>query len=165
MSSKLNHHFVSQFLFRLFTDGQRFVHVLCLKNGDIHPFASIKGQCARHKFYGTSELEDLLADFETRHGAILNKVARFAAGTGPALKTDDEKYLLREAVVLQRCRTPRATRLVQGWWEKILFRIFYEKMRNSAESPSRTAALNAISEGRVRAKGEPLDSIVHSGSV
>jgi hypothetical protein len=62
LSQKLNHHFVPQYHFRLFTGGKRYIHLASRDGSRFVRFASVKGQCARHKFYGDARVEAWLGN-------------------------------------------------------------------------------------------------------
>lgn len=67
MASKLNHHFVPKYLFRLFSGGEDYVHLVLKASSKVVFRASIRHQCAHHKFYGTDEIEDYLSMLDGRH--------------------------------------------------------------------------------------------------
>ena len=61
LSNKLNQHWVPQYHLKLFSNGNRYIH-LALRDGSCMAFKiSIKGQCARHRFYGNEKVEEWLS--------------------------------------------------------------------------------------------------------
>ncbi len=111
LSQKLNHHFVPQYHFRLFTGGKRYIHLASRDGARFVSCASIKGQCARHKFYGNERVENWLSNLESRHAAVYRAVIDIAWNARTTPLSHEENHQLREAILLQRCRTPRNARI------------------------------------------------------
>src|SRR5436853_90242 len=78
MAKGKNQHFVPQFYFRLFTGGENRIHLLNKKDSRIIRNASIKGQCAKHRFYGSDEIERWLCLLEGQQSVALREIRDLA---------------------------------------------------------------------------------------
>jgi hypothetical protein len=162
MGEKLNHHFVPQYLFRLFSGGERRIHLVIKKPHQKLIFdASIKGQCARHKFYGTDEVEDFLANLDGRHAAAYRAVLREVWGNSPTGLSDDEAYCLLEAVMLQRARVPAKAENLGHGSERAALYLFREHL-STIDHPDRDRMLAAIDGGKVTLKEPELETRLQS---
>lgn len=107
LSSKLNQHFVPKYLFRLYSGGREFIHLVSKRASTVALNAPIRHQCARNKYYGSREIESILEEFDRFHSsAIRSIVAKAEAEASPNI-TPEERRLLDEALSLQHNRTPR----------------------------------------------------------
>jgi hypothetical protein len=89
MTEKLNHHFVPQFYFRFFSLNGRSIHLARICDGRVIRDASIRGQCARRRFYGSREVEDALCTVESKHAHVLSQLTAYAWDrTVPQLSVD-----------------------------------------------------------------------------
>jgi hypothetical protein len=147
LSRKLNHHFVPQFHFRLMTGGRRYIHLASRDGARFVHFASVKGQCARHKFYGNENLEDWLGNLEQYHSTALRYARDFAWGLTNEPLSDSISYRLREAVMLQRARTPRAARMMSTSSDQMMLYSYREYLAALPHTPARQAEINAIDNG------------------
>ena len=92
---------------RLFSGGERCIHLVSRDGTLVVLGASVKGQCARHKLYGDLETENRLQRYENSHALVYRAVQQIAAGSRhEPLRTADAKAL-RHALLLQHARTPR----------------------------------------------------------
>jgi hypothetical protein len=105
VANSVNQHFVPQFYFKLFTSGDRRIHLLHKKSERILLNASIKGQCARHRFYGPAEIEALFSPLESQHSAVLRHIRDLAWSPSPPPLESEHLARLWEALVFQRART------------------------------------------------------------
>ncbi|MCZ6775445.1 MAG: DUF4238 domain-containing protein, partial [Ignavibacteria bacterium] len=109
-----DNHFVPQYHFRLFMGGKgkRYIHLArrdgsCFAHGRrFVRIAPIKDQCAPHNFYGSERVESWLGTLENRHSPVYRAVIDIAWGARTTTLSDEEDYHLREAILLQRVRTP-----------------------------------------------------------
>jgi hypothetical protein len=147
MSSKLNHHFVPQFHFRLFSGGARFIHLASRDGQRWIRQASIKGQCARHKYYGTEEVENWLEQLETAHAAAYRQAIAVAWNDAEKALSAEQALALREACLLQRARTPRRARTMASSMEQVLH-TYREYLNMQPTSAERTQQLAALRDGR-----------------
>ena len=129
----------------------------CLIHG-----ASIKGQCARHKFYGSTQVEDWLGKLESKHAAVYRAIVDIAWNKRSTLLSDDENLFLREAIILQRVRTPRHAHTVNSMTNDMLLHVYTEYLKSIPTTPKQKADIEAIQEGRVAIKGSFLRSLVFS---
>ena len=162
MSRKLHHHFVPQYHFRLFTGGDRRIHLASRDGTRIVRFAGIKGQCARHKFYGYESLEDWLGDLETAHAGVYRRVIAMAWDAGSPRLSPDDEHRMREAVMLQRARTPRTARMMASSLDQMMFHAFREHLVALPATPGHDAMIRAINEGRVTLKDSLFTALVMS---
>ena len=162
MSNKLEHHFVPQFYFRMFNGGQRFIHLLTLNELRLVQFASIKGQCARHKFYGTVEVEDALSVREGGYAPSFASVLRYA--WDPLLPFPDAHDIqsLQEGILLQYARTPRAVAMQRTAHQAVMLHAFREYARSSRDAGYRETTLRAIDQGRVQCRVSDVETVLMS---
>jgi hypothetical protein len=152
MASKLNHHFVPQYLFGFFTRGERRVHLITKSPQRLILNASVKGQCARHKFYGTEEVEDFLAVLDARHAAAYRAVLREAWDASSPGVSDEDWHGLYEGLMVQRARVPAKTENMDESFKKLVLHVFREFLNASRERGKRDRAIAAIDDGKVKLK-------------
>lgn len=162
MASKLNHHFVPKYLFRLFSWGEDFIHLVLKASSKVVFRASIRHQCSRHKFYGTDEVEDYLAMLDGRHATAYRAVIRECWSDARSGFTDDEFYWLFEALMLQRARTPRAAEGLAHNSENLALQSFREYVKASPDDGMRDRIVEAIDKGQVTVKEPIIRPLLHS---
>lgn len=67
--------------------------------------APIKGQCAKHRFYGGNEIESLFCSLESRHSATIRAALDAIWIEGHSSFTPLGMARLMEAIMFQRSRT------------------------------------------------------------
>jgi len=165
MSEKLLHHFVPRYYFRLFNGGKRFIHLLRRANGSVVRFASVRGQCARRKFYGSTAIENSLADLEGHHATVLSAITQFAR-TGRALSLSVEGFnILSQAILLQRSRTPRALNVLVSGGKDLLLHVFHEYVKSRIDLPNRETLLAAARAGNVPVPNRDVVELIMSMSI
>lgn len=117
MSNKSNQHYVPQFYFRFFSLDQRSICVLYKKDGKACDTASIKGQASRHKFYGTTEIEN---NFCTLEGAFSAPLRKLRTCSGFNEISDEEYSLIIQAITFQRSRTLAARSSSHPMYNKLI---------------------------------------------
>jgi len=162
VASKLNHHFVPKYLFRLFSWGEDFIHLVLKASSKVVFRASIRHQCSRHKFYGTDEVEDYLAMLDGRHATAYRAVIRECWSDARSGFTDDEFYWLFEALMLQRARTPRAAEGLAHNSENLALQSFREYVKASPDDGMRDRIVEAIDKGQVTVKEPIIRPLLHS---
>ncbi len=155
MSKKLNQHFVPQFHFRLFSDGMRYIHLASREGSRLVKFAGIRGQCARHKFYGDKQTEDWLEKLEARLAPAYRATIEVARGSRTPL-SDEEKGLLREAILLQRSRTPRHARIHASASDQMTLYAFAGYLKALPATAERDAMMSALEQGRATLRDSDL---------
>jgi hypothetical protein len=162
VASKLNHHFVPKYLFRLFSGGEDFIHLVIKASSQLVIGASIRHQCSRHKFYGTDEIEDYLAMLDGRHATAYRAVIRECWSDARSGFTDDEFYWLFEALMLQRARTPRAAEGLAHNSENLALQSFREHVKASPDDGMRDRIVEAIDKGQVTLTQPIIRPLLHS---
>ena len=162
MSQKLNHHFVPKYHFRLFTGGKRYIHLASRNGSHFVHFASVKGQCARHKFYGDTQVEDWLSSLESRHAAVYRAIIDIAWNGRTTPLSDEEDYHLREAILLQRSRTPRNARLLASSTDQMMLYTYCEHLKALPTTPERQTTIEAIQRGKATVKNSQFLSLILS---
>jgi Protein of unknown function (DUF4238) len=162
LSQKLNHHFVPQYHFRLFAGGKRYIHLASRDGSRFVRFASVKGQCARHKFYGDERVEDWLSNLESRHVAIYRAVMDIAWNGRTIPLSDEEDYHLREAILLQHSRTPRNARVHASATDQMMLYTYCEYLKALPTTPERQATIEAIQRGKAILKNSQFISLMLS---
>ena len=162
MGSKLNHHFVPQYLFRLFSGGERYIHLVTKPTLRIILGASIKGQCARPKFYRTEELEDELAKLDACHAAAYRAVCREAWSSSRIGLNEADIAGLYGGLMLQRARTPRtATQMADGSDRLILY-AFREYVKSLPDDGTRDQILEALDKNQITLVDSEKRALMHS---
>ena len=162
MSHKLNHHFVPQYHFRLFTGGKQYIHLASRDGSRFVCFASVKGQCARHKFYGDERVENWLSNLESRHTDAYRAVINIAWNGRTTTLSDEEDHHLREAILLQRSRTPRNARVHASSTDQMMLYTCCEYLKTLPVTPERKATIEAIQRGKATVKNSQFISLIHA---
>lgn len=160
MSRKLNHHFIPQYHFRIFTGGKRYVHLASRDGSRFVSFASIKGQCARHNFYGDEAVENWLGGLESRHAAVYRAIISIAWNARASSLSNDEDYQLREAILLQRARTPCAARIHASATDRMMLYAYSEYLGALPATPEREAIIKAIQCGEAKISDSLLVTVL-----
>ena len=147
LSEKLSHHFVPKYHFRIFTGGKRYIHLASRDGSRFVRFASIKGQCARHKFYGDENVENWLSNFESHHAAVYRAIIDIAWNARTTPLSDEEDHHLREAILLQHSRTPRNARIHASATDQMMLHTYCEYLKALPAAPERQATIKAIQRG------------------
>lgn len=161
MGASLNHHFVPKYLFRLFSDGESYIHLVTKSASRVIFGASIKGQCARHKFYGAEEIENYLAGLDSSHATAYHAAVREAWSDAPIGFSEDELYGLFQAVVLQHVRVPRTAEDFAYANEQMSLVAFREHIKATADDGMRDRIVEAIDRGQVKIKGLELMTLLN----
>jgi hypothetical protein len=155
MSDRVNQHFVPQFYFKQFSRGAGFIHLLLQAADRIILNASVKGQCARRKFYGPQELEDAFSKLEERHAEALRALLSIAWSQNPPQMTPEILAWLWEAVLFQRGRT--ALEIEKRWpaMEAQGLELFKQYLAHAPGVEDRDQLIQQIEKGNVRINQPP----------
>lgn len=162
MAASLNHHFVPQYLFRLFNGGGKRIHLLRKQSQTVIFNASVRGQCARHKYYGDPDFEARLAVFDSRHATTIRGILREAWGSSIGGFTRIEIHWLLEAVLLQRARVPRTNNEFARNAEQATFYAFSEHLKASSSGDDAEKLNEAIKRGEVYLDGLELETLTNA---
>jgi Protein of unknown function (DUF4238) len=155
VTAQANQHFVPQFYFRMFTGGDRRIHVLHKKDERILLNASIKGQCARHRFYGPEEVEKSLCPLEGQQSAALREIRDLAWSSTPTPLEPHHLARVWEAVMLQRARTELEIAKISPASEELFLRMFTEHLKHAPGIEDRATLLEHVESGNIRITQEP----------
>lgn len=134
---------------RLFAGNPKRIALVTRASGAIIPSASIRHQCARHMFYGDPSVEDALSRIETRHALAYRAAVALAWESGPAL-TPMQLYNLREALILQRARTPAHAAISASSMDQATLHLYLEHLKSLPRSKRNRELIRAIESDRVR---------------
>lgn len=148
MSNGLNQHFVPKFYFRLFTRGEKWIHLLRKGEDRISLEAPIKGECARHKFYGDPKIEHLFSKVEGQHSTVLRHLRDFAWQSSPPIRPADLARL-HEAVLFQRSRTELEVEKNWPATQAFLLETFKEFVRRDPRIENPTMLLEEVEHGNI----------------
>ncbi len=110
MAEKERQHYVPRFYFRIFNGDARWICYLSKADSRVVPRASVESQCARHRLYGSKEVEDWLSQREGLYASVFRQLlADIDSGRRPAL-TSTQRLILCESLLIQRARTPHEYR-------------------------------------------------------
>lgn len=159
MPENANQHYVPQFYFRQFNGGTERICVLLLKNGRIVPTAPIKGQCARHMFYGTPEIEKQFSHLEGQHAAAFRALI-MAATTGDVARfSNDHLPALLQAILFQRARTMLEVEKISPAMESMLLHVFKGYVRETQPPERLDEFLGPIERGEVQIIENPTVTV------
>lgn len=159
MGARANQHFVPQFYFKMFSGGDRRIHLLHKKDERIVLHASIKKQCARHKFYGSDDIEEALCRLEGQQSAALREIRDLAWSPTPIPLEPHHLARVWEAVMLQRARTELEIEKSTPAHEGLLLTMFTEYLKCAPGIEDRAAILEHIQNGNIRIKQDPQYTI------
>lgn len=125
-------------------------------------YASIRGQCARHKFYGDERVEIWLSNLEARHAAAYRAIIDVAWNKRSAVLSDEEDYFLREAILIQRSRTPSHARILASSTDQMMIHAYWEYLKTLPTTSERRATVEAIERGKVSLKNTQFASLMFS---
>lgn len=149
MPENANHHYLPQYYFRQFNGGRRSICALLFKDGRVIPKAPIKGQCARHLFYGTPEIERQFGQLEGQHAAVYRALIE-AATTGDTSSLSNEHFfLLLQAVAFQRARTLVEVEKTSPSMEAMFLHLFREYVIATKPPEQWAEFLGPIDRGEV----------------
>lgn len=117
-------------------------------SGRVVPHAAVRGQCARHKYYGDAEIERRLGELEGRHASAFKAARDHAWADGPSL-TVMQRYWLRQALVLQHSRTPRRVMLRASSTSQLAMHAFREHLAAQPHTAENRRMLRALDTGEV----------------
>jgi hypothetical protein len=124
--------------------------------------AGVRGQCARARFYRDDRLEDWLGTLETRHAPVYRSVVAISAGEREdGLRTAEERTL-REAMLVQRARTPRNALVQAQSIDAAMLSTYAEYLGQQPSTTERNAIIRAIREGRAHLRGSETRSLLQS---
>lgn len=161
MSERLNQHFVPQYYFRNFSKGQGCINVLLKQSSTIVYNASIKGQCAKRKFYGPPEIEAVFEKLDARHSKAIQD-ALFTAWE-PNVRQFDVQSLawLWEAILFQRARTNLEAEKMAPMMECIVLELFKEHLKHAPNIQDREKLVAHIERGHVWIKQDRKVTLAH----
>lgn len=148
MSDRLNQHFVPRHHLRLYAGGRRFLSAVLRGTGALVQVASIRGQCARHNYYGDSMIEEELSLLEGRHAPVFRAAREYVWSDGPKL-TVMQRYRLREALLLQHSRTPRRAMLRASSMNQLMMNVYREYLASGPKTRENRRLLRDIGSGEV----------------
>ena len=165
MAGPKNHHFVPQYYFRLFTGGAKHVCAYLTQHDRIVPRAPIRGQCARHKFYGNQAIESTFSHLEGEHASCLRVLIQ-ASTTGDASAFSDADFVrLIQAIAFQRWRTELEAEKEFPAYESWLLAGFTEHLREEMPPDQFAEYLASVERGDVRITESPTSTVLRQISV
>ena len=150
MAQYANQHFVPQYYFRRFTRGSNAINLILLDSGRVILNASIRHQCAGHRFYGAEQLERIFTDMEGTHANALRIFADTAWKVECPPITHEIYDGLLEAVLFQRSRTSLEIEKSKDVPNAIAMPAFRHYIANEPGIGERERMLEAIDKGEVR---------------
>ena len=160
MAEKGTQHFVPQFYFRLFNERKKYIHLVTKTTSRIVHRASVRKQCARHKYYGSTEFEDFLSTYDSAHGRALNILAENARGSDDFDVENDIFERVLEFLMLQRSRVPRAANKIAEMNRQMTLTFLREILLTSTSIPQRLEMVEAINNNTIIYEQDPLESIM-----
>lgn len=123
------------------------------------PHAAIKGQCARHKFYGSAEIENLFSRLEGLHASCLQALVR-AGNSGDINEFSFDHFpWLMQAIVFQRARTMLEVEKTFPAVEAMILKMFKEHLLHTLPPERIDEYVGAIDRGEVRITEEPTSTV------
>jgi len=116
--SKTKHHYVPRFYLKRFASQPKRINVYNLETNVLIRDASLKGQCQRPRFYGTSDdVENDLMKLETIVSPAIGHIIE--QSQPPKIASLQHSYLLLFAA-FQLSRTPMAADAMSGGYNKLI---------------------------------------------
>src|SRR5689334_4883386 len=116
--SKTKHHYVPRFYLKRFASQPRRINVFNLETNNLIRNVSLKGQCQRPRFYGTSDdIENDLMKLETVVSPAIGNIIE--QSQPPKIASLQHTYLLLFAA-FQLSRTPIAAEAMSGGFNKLI---------------------------------------------
>jgi len=165
LAEKATQHFVPQFFFRLFNQRRKYIHLVTKDASRVITNASVRKQCARHKYYGSTEFEDFLGSLDGNHGRALNILAANARTCENLSFCDEDRKNILEFMMLQRSRVPRAANKIAETNRQMTLTFLREILATSTTIPRRLELLAAIDNDTIIYDQDPLESIMLSMQV
>lgn len=114
-ASNKDHHFVPQFYLRNFAsdEKQKQICLFNIERGILMSAVSLRDQCAKHRYYGSQELEHALGKFESRWGLLFKRIIQEE-------KTPNDFYSFEQIVKfvsVQARRTISAEQQSKEMWD------------------------------------------------
>jgi hypothetical protein len=159
MPENANQHYVPQFYFKLFNGGKRHICVLLTKEGRIIPAAPVKGQCARHTFYGSVEIEKMFSHLEGRHAPTLRALVEMATTSDLTSFSDDNWPWVLNAVVIQHARTLLEVEKEMPAMIAMQLHMFKEHLRQLPDEDGKEV-LGAIERGEIELTEDPTATVL-----
>ncbi len=154
MPQNKSHHFVPQFLLRLFSNDDCSVGLCNVRSGKIVPVASIKHQACRDWFYGRDgKAEHTLGQIEGAASAVLRRIIE--TGRSPKRYSDDHRVLVT-FVLIQSARTAQAAAETNEMFNKVGKLM----LRNALTDPELLAALDGLTVQLTEPAAEALRPVL-----
>lgn len=158
MSTGRNQHFVPQYYFRLFSENSRTIHAFLKSPQEVRLDVPIRGQCARHRFYGSKQLESIFSDLENRHAEVVRRTREAAWNPDRLWPSTQGELLLRQAVLFQHARTPLSGDKQKEATETLFteaFRSYVEK-----QDPHNHRIIEALRSGKARVQQNQRSAVL-----
>lgn len=166
MADYVKHHYVPQYYFKLFSKGDRRIHLLFKKDERIILNASIKDQCYHNKFYGTTSNENLLSTIEAVHSKTLKKILAIVWNEveGP-YETEviaKDFSLLWEIPIFQRSRSKLQIHKESPAMESMCLEFFRLHLESQPNAEENREIIEQIKKGNIRVIESPQHAILRS---
>lgn len=160
MPENANQHYVPIHYFRLFNGGKRQICVLLTKDGRFVPSAPIKGQCARHMFYGSAEIDRMFSKLEGEHASALRALVEMATTSDLTRFSVKDWVHVLQAIVFQRARTMLEVEKEVPAWISMQLHLFKEYVRHTRPAEEADEMIGAIDRGEIRMVENPTASVL-----
>jgi hypothetical protein len=162
LSGRINHHWLPQHHLRLFAGGRPFINLVSRDGNLVVAGAGVRGQCARRRLYRDDRLEESLGVLETRQAPVYRSVAAIASGErNEGLRTREER-VLREAMLVQRARTPRNAHVQATSMDAAILSTYADHLEYQTPTAQRRSVIRAIREGKAHLRGSEERSLLNS---
>jgi hypothetical protein len=149
MSEQANHHFVPKFYFRNFSEDGARIHLLHRSSGRVILNAAIRGQCAKHRLYGPTEMERMISGLEGNFSAAIREAIRTAWAPMDLRLTEECVFRLLQATLFQRGRTIHEIDKYEAGMESWLLEAFKQHLLNSPGIEYRDRMVKDIENGSI----------------
>jgi hypothetical protein len=160
MSENLSHHYIPQFYFRMFSEGKNCICCFIPKTYQSIPQASIKGQCASHKLYGSKEIEAEFCKLEDQHAKCLRSIMRACINKDASQLTRGDFANLMSAIVFQRARTMLEVEKVSPAMDELALKMFAGHLKHTLPSEEKSKLLGPIERGEVTISRSATTSVL-----
>jgi hypothetical protein len=146
----------------MFTGGSQYIHILLNVHGRIIKNASIKGQCAKSRFYGTNNIEMIFSQLEANHSKALRQIIDQAWSPQPEQFESKHLAWLWEAILFQHARTElqikKTAPAIGAFWMEL----FKDHLKRKADSDFYSKFIKEVKDGHVTISEPPQATSLRS---
>jgi hypothetical protein len=143
---------VPKFYFKNFSEDGVRIHLLHRASGRIIFNAAIRGQCAKHRLYGPTDMERLISGLEGEFSAAIRQAIRTAWDPANSPLTQECAFRLLQATLFQRSRTLHEIDKHEAGAGSAMLEAFKQHLLSSPGIEYRERIVKDIEDGNITLK-------------